>query len=170
MRSTLPVRALVVDDDPQMARLLEAVIQQACPDDVQIKTATHPKAARQYLETEVVDLLVTDLEMPGISGIELLRCAKRRNAWTQVLLVTGHSSLGALADAMELGAADYLLKPLDWDELKDAVGCVISRLFRWRRALAGTFATRTPASDVAPPVAETSCPCPQREFRGGREL
>ena len=55
--------------------------------------------------------------MPGPGGLELLRCAKRRNPCTQVLFLTGRSTLEALTDALELGATDYLLKPLDQAEL-----------------------------------------------------
>lgn len=154
MTSELPVRVALVDDDPAMVRMLENVIGQRFPGDVRIKSATDPKAARRFLETEIVDLLVTDLEMPGISGLELLRCAKRRNAWTQVLMVTAHSSLDALTDAMELGAADYMLKPLDPEELQQEVADVLRRLARWRKALVGTLASRKPASPFPSPDAE----------------
>jgi DNA-binding NtrC family response regulator len=167
MTSKLPVRVLLVDDDRQMVRLLEAVIQQGFPDEVQIKTATDPKAAQRYLEAEIVDLLVTDLEMPGISGVQLLRCAKRRNAWTQVLLVTGHSSIATMMDAMELGACDYLLKPLDRGELKEVIAGALRRLCRWRQAVAGTLAVREPISPVAAPDAETSCQCASLECGAG---
>jgi DNA-binding NtrC family response regulator len=160
MRNTPPVRVMLVDDDPQMLRLLETVIQEGFADEVQIQSATNPKAVRQYLETEIVDLLITDLEMPGISGVELLRCAKRRNAWTQVLLVTGHSSLGALTDAMELGAGDYLLKPFKRGELQEVVAGALSRLNRWRQALAGTLATCKLDNAAAPLQAETACHVP----------
>ena len=125
MSSSRPVRILLVDDDPTIVELLEQIIRHAFPDEVQIKTAIDPKEARRHLEAEVVDLLVTDLEMPGISGVELLRCAKRRNTWTQVLMVTAHSSLDAVTDAMDLGASDYLLKPLNESQLLEAIGKVI---------------------------------------------
>jgi len=82
--------------------------------------------------------LVTDLEMPGVNGLELLRCAKRKNPCTQVLFVTGHSTLEALTDALELGATDYLLKPLDQTELIELIEDAEKRLWRWRQALSGT--------------------------------
>jgi DNA-binding NtrC family response regulator len=141
MTNELPVRVALVDDDPVMVELLENTIRRRFPGEVQIKTATDPKVAWRLLEAEIVDLLITDLEMPGISGLDLLRCAKRKNAWTQVLMVTGHSSVDALTDAMELGAADYMLKPLDPDELQQEVADVLRRLGRWRKALVGTLAT-----------------------------
>jgi DNA-binding NtrC family response regulator len=139
MTKSQPFRVLLVDDDPDMLRLLETILKHGFPDVVQVQTASNPIEARQHLESELVDLLVTDLEMPGISGLELLLCAKRKNAWTQVLLVTGHSKLDALMDAMEFGANDYLLKPLDPGDLKEAVTSILRRAFRWRESLAGTM-------------------------------
>jgi DNA-binding NtrC family response regulator len=136
------VQVLLVDDDPDLLQLLEEIIQEGFPDDVQIKTASDPKEAWRHLDSELFDLLVTDLEMPGISGLELLRRAKRRNAWTQVLLVTGHSSLDALTEAMDLGASDYLLKPLNPSEVEEVVAGILRRLCRWRLALASTLAAR----------------------------
>lgn len=141
MTNDAPVRVLLVDDDPDMVELLKGIIQQGFSADVQIRTAQDPREARRQLETELVDLLITDLEMPGISGLDLLRCAKRRNAWTQVLLVTGHSSLNALTNAMDLGASDYLLKPVNPVEVEEVVTGILSRLCRWRLALAGTLAS-----------------------------
>lgn len=142
MTSSRPVRILLVDDDPDILQLLEGIIQESFPDAVEIKAVSDPKEGRRQLESEIVDLLVTDLEMPGIDGLELLRCAKRRNAWTQVLLVTGHSSLDAWTDAMDLGASDYLLKPLDPSEVEEVVAAILKRLCRWRLALAGTLQSR----------------------------
>ena len=141
MSPTREFRVLLVDDDPSMLHFLKEILLDGFTDEVQIKTACDPKVARRYLEANLIDLLVTDLEMPGINGLELLHCAKRRNAWTQVLLVTGHTNLESLVDAMEQGAIDYLLKPLDVGELKEAVKCCYRRFSRWQEALAGTLAT-----------------------------
>lgn len=142
MTGNRPVQVLLVDDDPDILPLLEEIIREGFPNVAEIRTANDPKEGQRYLESEIVDLLITDLEMPGINGLELLRCAKRRNTWTQVLLVTGHSSLDAWTEAMDLGASDYLLKPLDPGEVEEVVAAVLKRLCRWRSALAGTLAGR----------------------------
>lgn len=139
------MQILVVDDDPTITRLVEAILGNRFEDQVRIKTVKDSKAAQQCLETEVIDLLITDLEMPGVNGLELLRSAKQRNAWTQVLLITGHSTRDSLTDAMELGATDYLLKPLGEIELTEAVAQAQRRLERWRGALAGTLTHREPS-------------------------
>jgi DNA-binding NtrC family response regulator len=131
---------LLVDDDPDMLRLLENIIRRDFSSIVRIQALNDPQDARRCLESELIDILITDLEMPDIDGLKLLHYAKRKNVWTQVLVVTGHSNFDALMDAMEYGATDYLLKPIDLQEFDEAIACMISRSCRWRKALAGTIA------------------------------
>ncbi|MEA1952031.1 MAG: response regulator [Planctomycetota bacterium] len=137
--STKTTQLLVVDDDPSMVRLLKKIIERQFENEIELTSLTDPKEARRQIEAQIVDILITDLEMPGVNGLELLRCAKRRNACTQVLFMTGHSTLDALTDALELGATDYLIKPLDQAQLIKLVGDAQERLLRWREALAGTL-------------------------------
>jgi DNA-binding NtrC family response regulator len=133
---------LLVDDDPCMLHLLYDVIAEACGSGVDVRAINSASDARAYIEQNLVDILVTDLEMPGINGIELLRCAKHKNPCAQVLFITGHSTLEALAEALESGASDYLLKPLDIDALVTLVNDARKRLLRWQEALAGTVAVK----------------------------
>jgi DNA-binding NtrC family response regulator len=141
-REKKKTKLLLVDDDPSMVRLLAKIIDRSFGDEMELQSLTDPTKARDAIATDLFDILVTDLEMPGTNGLELLRCAKRRNALTQVLFVTGHSSLDALTDALELGATDYLLKPFDQAELVDLLQQAQTRVQRWRQALADTFNTR----------------------------
>jgi DNA-binding NtrC family response regulator len=134
------LKLLLVDDDPSMVRLLTRIIERSFGDRMELHALTDPAEARRWIEEHGLDILVTDLEMPGVNGLELLRCAKRRNACAQVLFVTGHSTLDALTNALELGATDYLLKPLDQTELLWLIEDAERRLCRWREALAGTLA------------------------------
>jgi CheY-like chemotaxis protein len=139
-------RVLLVDDDPTMVRLLARIIERSFGDTMVLSTLTNPAEALTALEKNLVDILVTDLEMPGVNGLELLRCAKRRNPLTQVLFITGQSSLDALRDALESGATDYLLKPLDQAQIVDLLGQAQRRVQRWLEALAGTFSARNGTS------------------------
>jgi DNA-binding NtrC family response regulator len=135
-------KLLLVDDDPGMVRLLARIIERSFGNDIEMQSLTDPAKARETIEKDLIDILVTDLEMPGVNGLGLLRSAKHRNSLTQVLVMTGHSSLDALSDALELGATDYLLKPLDQAELIEILGQAQKRVQRWRQALAGTFSAR----------------------------
>ena len=133
---------LLVDDDPDMIRLLTSVI--CCAPDVEFdaESLTDAVDARRRIEQGGIDILVTDLEMPGVSGLELLRCAKSRNPATQVLFMTGHSTQEALLDALEQGASDYLLKPVNQLELLQLLRHAFERQQRWKQALLGTWRGR----------------------------
>lgn len=145
------IRMLLVDDDPSMLMLVRAIVQRSFLDQVSVIVAEDPRIARELIETGPLDVVITDLEMPGVSGLEIVRAAKRRNAYTQVLMLTGHSSVTSLLDAMELGATDYLLKPLDKEEFVSVLSETLNRLERWRRALGGAYASR--AKSVEPAAA-----------------
>ena len=113
---------LMVDDDPAMVRLVARLVERSFHAELNIESLTDPAEARARIERGGISILLTDLDMPEINGLELLRCAKARNACTQVLFLTGHSLHSALFEALELGASDYLLKPVNGQELIDLVG------------------------------------------------
>ena len=130
---------LLVDDDPSILRLLQHTLEKSFGDNVQIEAIGDPSAALTRIEESSIDVLLSDLEMPGVGGLEVLRQAKQRNAHCQVIMLTGHSSQQALLEAMELGASDYLLKPFESEQISELVGQALDRRIRWKRALAGTW-------------------------------
>lgn len=73
--------------------------------------------AVQRMEKEHFDALITDIKMPGFSGIELLETVKEKYPSTEVIIITGFGSIGSAVDAMRKGAIDYITKPFDLDEL-----------------------------------------------------
>lgn len=106
---------LVVDDDPVIRHLLE---QRLLKEHYQVQTAEDGYVAEKFLRQQFFDVVLTDLMMPGgIGGIEVLEIAKETNANTEVLLITAHSSVNTAVAAMKKGAADYLEKPINFDEL-----------------------------------------------------
>ncbi len=148
------VRMLLVDDDPSMLKLVRLMVERSFPDQVSVEVAEDPRIARQMIEQSPVDIVITDMEMPGVHGLEIVRCAKRRNAYTQVLMLTGQSTVDSLLDAMELGATDYLLKPLNKEELVSVLTETMNRLTRWRKALSSTYAMQP--KPLTAPVAQSS--------------
>ncbi len=146
MAKAKPSSLLVVDDDPSMTRLVVTVLKRALGDAITIEALTDPAVARERIDEGGIDILLTDLEMPAINGLDLLRCAKRRNACTQVLFFTGHSSQDALLSALELGAVDYLLKPVDQQDLVELITQAHHRQQRWRRALVETWQRKKEAA------------------------
>ena len=106
---------LVADDDPVIRRLFEKRLQDA---GYTVHVAEDGMQAGSILAASHFDVVITDLVMPGdIGGIELLQIAKDKDPLTEVIVVTAHSSIDTAVSAMKKGAADYLEKPVNFDEL-----------------------------------------------------
>lgn len=106
---------LVVDDDPVIRRLLE---QRLVKQHYQVAVAGDGVQAEALLRERPFDVVLTDLMMPGgLGGIEVLEIAKKLHPHSEVVLITAHSSVGTAVEAMKKGAADYLEKPINFDEL-----------------------------------------------------
>lgn len=106
---------LVVDDDPVIRRMLEKRLEK---EGYEVLLAEDGYQARKILPQQHIDVVLTDLMMPGtIGGIEVLDIAKNLNPNIEVILITAHSSIDTAVEAMKKGAADYLEKPINFDEL-----------------------------------------------------
>ncbi|MFN2147434.1 MAG: response regulator [Anaerolineales bacterium] len=120
---------LVADDDPDMLQLMaRRLIRQGFT----IDQAAEGRTALQKLEQGQYDLVVTDIYMPGVTGLELLRQAKEVDPHTQVVVVTAGATLENAVEALNNGAFAYLLKPFDHFSVFDNV---VSRAMQFRRAL-----------------------------------
>jgi two-component system response regulator AtoC len=109
-----PALILVVDDDPAVGTVLEALLEQAG------MRAIHAASAREALtlvEQHPVDLVVTDLRMPEMDGLELLARLAQQAPELPVVVLTAHGTVPLAVEAMRAGAADFLLKPFDREEL-----------------------------------------------------
>ncbi len=129
----------VVDDDPSQLRLLMHRLKNVCPEQLNLFATSSASEALARIESRSVDILVADLVMPQHSGVDLLRELKRRNTCTQALIMTATADVDSLLSAFELGAVDYLLKPIDPAQVDRLVCEAVQRLSRWRIALAGAF-------------------------------
>jgi two-component system response regulator PilR (NtrC family) len=108
-------RVLVVDDERSMRELLSIVLRREGYD---VLLAESGRAAVEILEREPLDLLISDIKMPDLSGVEVLRAAKRIDQDMLVIMITAFASTETAVEAMRLGACDYLSKPFDIDLLK----------------------------------------------------
>lgn len=111
-------RILVVDDDNRNRRLYTETLQQAGFSTLE---AIDGEDALQELKTAAPDMVVSDVRMPGIDGLELLQHVRECHGELPFLLVTAHADVRGAVSALKLGAVDYLEKPVDLDELVDAV-------------------------------------------------
>lgn len=112
------LRLLLVDDEMDF---LEPLCTRMSRRHVACTTATSGEDALRRLAAGTFDCAVVDVKMPGMDGLELLRRIRREHPGTPVVLLTGHASVEMGVQGMELGAFDYLLKPVDLDELLDVV-------------------------------------------------
>jgi DNA-binding NtrC family response regulator len=109
-----PIKILLVDDEEDFVEMLslrlEAVGEEVTP-------ANSGRECLQVLEQRDVDVVILDVKMPGMDGIETLQEIKRRFPLVEVILMTGHGTVESAIEGQALGAFDYLLKPADFNEL-----------------------------------------------------
>ena len=110
-----PSRILVVDDERSMRELLAIVLRR---EGYEVLLAENGRAAIDLLEREPVDLLISDIKMPDLSGVDVLRAAKKIDKDILGIMITAFASTDTAVEAMRLGACDYLSKPFDIDLLK----------------------------------------------------
>jgi DNA-binding NtrC family response regulator len=103
-------RVLLVDDEPDQVALLRAMLT---PLGMEVATAESTEQALQLFRRQPVDLVVTDLHLPGASGIDLIRQLREMDTPPAVVLITGEGSVSSAVEALKLGASDYLQKPID---------------------------------------------------------
>lgn len=101
---------LIVDDEDRLRLSLSLILQK---EDYHVETAANAEEALDYLQDHEYDLMFLDLNLPGISGIDLLGKAHRQFPHMPVLILTAHAALESAIQAVRLGARDYLLKPIE---------------------------------------------------------
>src|SRR5512142_3081461 len=118
MTNDFKIRFLVVDDEQSIRRLCMTVgasLGFTCAE------AESAEAALVHLESESPDIILADLKLPNLSGVDLLRQVKVLLPRTEVAIMTGHGTIETAVQAMKLGAYDYIVKPFRLDELKIAL-------------------------------------------------
>ena len=116
-------RILVVDDERTMRKSLEEILNL---EGYQVTSVEDGKKAMEVLETGNFDLMLLDLKMPGVDGLEVLKFASENAPKCRVIMLTAHGSLESAVEALRLGAHDYILKPAKPEELIASVGLGIS--------------------------------------------
>ncbi|NOY26444.1 MAG: response regulator [Oligoflexia bacterium] len=108
--SERPAHLLIVDDEPVILQILRAVFEDQ---PYRLTTVSSGQDARSVIDEQGCDILITDKNLPDIGGLDLLLQAKQRDPTIEVIVVTGYGSLETVITAMELGAYDYVIKPLN---------------------------------------------------------
>lgn len=107
-------KVMVVDDELDF---LETIIKRLKARKIEVTGAESGQKALDLLAGEDFDVIVLDVKMPGIDGIETLREIKKKKPLTEVIMLTGHASVESGIQGMQLGAFDYVMKPVALDEL-----------------------------------------------------
>ncbi len=119
----MPVnRILVVDNEERMCELLRAALESQ---DTEVDVAFDGEHGLDHFRREPYPLVITDLKMPKISGLDLLSQVKEISPETEVILMTGYATAQTAVEAMKRGAYDYLIKPFDMEELRLKVARLI---------------------------------------------
>jgi DNA-binding NtrC family response regulator len=109
---------LIVDDEPAICRNCEKILTKM---DYEVKYALSGYDALKMLEAEQFDVVVTDLKMSNLGGMEVLRRLKETHPETMVIVITGYASVSSAVEVMKMGAFDYLPKPFTPHELRSVV-------------------------------------------------
>ncbi len=111
-------RLLIVEDEDTLCESLQRVFRR---DGYEVDRADSAEAAFRLLESSSYDLIITDIVLPGISGIELLTQYRKTKPTQKVMVITAYASLATAVEAIKAGACDFIIKPLMHDEMKKAV-------------------------------------------------
>lgn len=106
---------LIVDDEPSMREFLEIMLHR---EGYKVSAASSGQEALKMLNDEIYDLIVSDIQMPGVSGLDLLRNVKETSPETLVIMITAYASTETAVEAMKDGAYDYITKPFKVDEIR----------------------------------------------------
>lgn len=107
-------KVLIVDDEPDF---IETTMKRMCRNGVRCESAESGEEAIEKIRKGDIDVVLLDVKMPGMDGVETLRAIKRMKPLIEVVMLTGHASVESGIEGMKLGAFDYLMKPIEFDRL-----------------------------------------------------
>ena len=115
---------LIADDEPNIRRVLQAIFVK---DGYEVQVAENGVKALEWASAHPVSLLITDLIMPDMNGVELIQKVKQKQPDTVAIVITAYATIKTCVDAMRYGASDYITKPFDMDEIRAVVKRAVSR-------------------------------------------
>lgn len=144
------IRILVVDDSPEMREVAQ---RNLTSEGYEVLVAASVPDALSLLDSQAVDVVITDLKMPEVGGLDLVRHVRENLKDTEVMMITGHPSVRSAVTAVKTGAVEYLTKPFTDAELSEAIEKIIEKLLLRRAARSRT---ERPVSIVPSIVGESA--------------
>ncbi|MBN2144423.1 MAG: sigma-54-dependent Fis family transcriptional regulator [Candidatus Aureabacteria bacterium] len=118
------IHILVVDDEEIMRNFLSDMLRD---EGYEVQAVASGEEGINLLQKSDFDLVVTDLKMPGFSGIDVLKAVKQQNSNTYVIMITGYASVETAVESMKLGAVDYITKPFEMDQIKNVIRVTLEK-------------------------------------------
>jgi two-component system response regulator HydG len=122
-------RILVVDDSPATLEMIKRNLESR---DFVVLTAPGAYEATAILEAQSIDLVITDLKMPKIDGLDLIKHVRQNYKETEIMMITGYATIEGAVEAIKMGAEEYLTKPFTEEELFSAVNKTLDKLHKRR--------------------------------------
>ncbi|MEJ5328579.1 MAG: response regulator [Desulfobaccales bacterium] len=132
-------RILVVDDEPNMLRLLKTILTDRTG--YEVDTTNNPLEVSRMLQEKAYDLVISDLKMPLVDGIELIDIIRKLDAQLPIVIITAYGTLETAEEAVQKGAYDFITKPFR----KEAILITVKRALEWRRMQQELAALKAPA-------------------------
>ena len=139
-------RVLIVDDEEAITLLLKMVIEK---DGFQVDMANSAASALFLINKQKYHIVMSDIMMPDMDGLELLREIRKKDPMIQMVMMTAGVTMSKTLTALELGAADFILKPLDMEEVLLVIRLCGAKLKRWQGAIRAAYHQRQLAGKEA---------------------
>ncbi|MGB8992255.1 MAG: response regulator [Desulfobaccales bacterium] len=123
----MPERILVVDDEPNMLRLLKTILMDRTG--YEVTTTNNPLEVSKLLQEDHYDLVVTDLKMPLVDGIDLIGIIRKIDATMPIIVITAYGTIETAEEAIQKGAYDFITKPFR----KETILITIKRALEWKQ-------------------------------------
>ncbi len=125
LRENQLIQSLIVDDDKFVGEILKELVE---GEHVAVEVRNDGGEAIEFIKKRPVDIVITDLMMPKVGGLEVLSLAKRMNPDSVVIIITGHGSLETAIEAVREGAYDYIKKPFKLDEIRVSFNNAVEKI------------------------------------------
>jgi DNA-binding NtrC family response regulator len=121
----MPEKLLIVDDEPDMLKLLSMIIKEKTP--YEVVTTNNPLEALEFAKKGGFDLVISDLKMPGLDGIELIEAVKKIDEDIPIIIITAYGTVESASESMNKGGFDFITKPFR----KEQILFTIDKAIKW---------------------------------------